>query len=112
MDQVSCIVAIGPRASDSHYAPVGDGETINRGDLLLIDLWGAFEGMVFADQTWMGFMGAEVDARTQEVWEAVRDVRYVVELASASTAHCTSPVSEVRPTASISFQSATDSESM
>ena len=74
-EQVSCIVAIGPRASDSHYAPVGDGETINRGDLLLIDLWGAFEGSVAADQTWMGIMAPEVDERTQEVWEAVRDAR-------------------------------------
>ncbi|MGB1840236.1 MAG: M24 family metallopeptidase [Longimicrobiales bacterium] len=75
VDQVSCIVAIGPRASDSHYAPIGDGETINRGDLLLIDLWGAFAGSVAADQTWMGIMASEVDARTQEVWEAVRDAR-------------------------------------
>lgn len=74
-EQVSCIVAIGPRASDSHYAPVGDGETIKRGDLLLIDLWGAFEGSVAADQTWMGIMAPEVDDRTQEVWEAVRDAR-------------------------------------
>jgi Xaa-Pro aminopeptidase len=73
--QVDCIVAIGPRASDSHYAPVGAGETIERGHLLLIDLWGAFDGSVAADQTWMGFVGSEVDARTQEVWEAVRDAR-------------------------------------
>lgn len=75
VDQVSCIVAIGPRASDSHYAPIGDGETIHRGDLLLIDLWGAFPGSVAADQTWMGIMASEVDPRTQEVWEAVRDAR-------------------------------------
>lgn len=74
-EQLSCIVAIGPRASDSHYAPVGAGETINRGDLLLIDLWGAFPSSVAADQTWMGYMGSEVDARTQEIWEAVRDAR-------------------------------------
>lgn len=71
----ACIVAIGPRASDSHYAPVGAGETINRGDLLLIDLWGAYEGSVAADQTWMGVMADAVDARTQEIWEAVRDAR-------------------------------------
>ena len=75
VEQVSCIVAIGPRASDSHYAPVGEGETINRGDVLLIDLWGAFPGSVAADQTWMGIMAPSVDARTQEVWEAVRDAR-------------------------------------
>ena len=75
VDQMDCIVAIGPRASDSHYAPVGAGETIERGHLLLIDLWGAFEGSVAADQTWMGYLGSSVDARTQEVWEAVRDAR-------------------------------------
>lgn len=75
VDQVSCIVAIGPKASDSHYAPVGDGETIRRGDLLLIDLWGAFPGSVAADQTWMAVMDDAVDTRTQEVWEAVRDAR-------------------------------------
>jgi len=75
VDQASCIVAIGPRASDSHYAPVGAGETIARGDLLLIDLWGAFEGSVPADQTWMGVMAPAVDERTQEIWTAVRDAR-------------------------------------
>ena len=75
VDQASCIVAVGPKASDSHYAPVGDGETIRRGDLLLIDLWGAFERSVPADQTWMGIMAPSVDERTQEVWEAVRDAR-------------------------------------
>ena len=75
VDQASCIVAIGPRASDSHYAPIGAGETINRGDLLLIDLWGAYPGSVPADQTWMGVMAPSVDERTQEIWEAVRDAR-------------------------------------
>lgn len=75
VDQVSCIVAIGPNAADSHYAPQGTGETIRDGDLLLIDLWGAFAGSVPADQTWMGVMAPEVDARTQEIWEAVRDAR-------------------------------------
>jgi len=70
-----CIVAIGPKASDPHYSPVGTGETIGEGDVLLIDLWGAFEGSVPADQTWMGFLGTSVDGYTQTVWEAVRDAR-------------------------------------
>lgn len=73
--QASCIVAIGPKASDSHYAPIGAGETIRRGDVLLIDLWGAFPGSVPADQTWMAVMDDGVDPRTQEIWEAVRDAR-------------------------------------
>jgi Xaa-Pro aminopeptidase len=77
VDQVDCIVAIGRTASDPHYAPVDAGEKIDRGHLLLIDLWGAFEGSVAADQTWMGFLGSEVDPRTQEIWRAVRDARDV-----------------------------------
>jgi len=74
-DQMDTIVAIGRTASDPHYAPVGSGEPITRGSLLLIDLWGAFPGAVPADQTWMGLLGSSVDERTQQVWEAVRDAR-------------------------------------
>ncbi|HIF57802.1 MAG: Xaa-Pro peptidase family protein [bacterium] len=70
-----CIVAIGRTAADPHYSPEGKGETIAAGDLLLIDLWGAFDGAVFADQTWMGLLSGAVDSRTQEIWNAVRDAR-------------------------------------
>jgi len=71
----ACIVAVGRTASDPHYEPPGDGETINKGDLLLIDLWAGKPGSVPADQTWMGMMDSKVDPRTQEIWEAVRDAR-------------------------------------
>jgi len=74
-EQMDCIVAIGPKAADPHYAPEGEGETIKRGSVLLIDLWGGFPGSVPADQTWMGFLGAKLDKRTHKVWEAVRDAR-------------------------------------
>jgi len=73
--EADCIVAVGRTASDPHYSPPGAGETIDRGDLLLIDLWAGKDGSVPADQTWMGMMGSSVDARTQEIWEAVRDAR-------------------------------------
>lgn len=71
----ACIVAIAKNAADPHYAPEGAGATINRGDLLLIDLWAGRPGTVPADQTWMGMMAASADDRTQEIWEAVRDSR-------------------------------------
>jgi Xaa-Pro aminopeptidase len=74
-DQMDCIVAIGPRAADPHYAPEGAGETIAKGAVLLIDLWGAFAGSVAADQTWMGALASSVDVKTLEVWETVRDAR-------------------------------------
>jgi Xaa-Pro dipeptidase len=73
---VDCIVAIGPRAADPHYHPGSEGEPIRRGDLLLIDLWGRPSPRdVAADQTWMGYMGAELPESARPVWEAVRDAR-------------------------------------
>jgi Xaa-Pro dipeptidase len=47
---------------------------IKRGDVLLIDLWAREAGQPFADQTWVGVLGTP-DAKTTEVWEAVRDAR-------------------------------------
>jgi len=73
--ETDCIVAVGPRAADPHYAPEGTGDPIERDALLLVDLWGGFEGSVPADQTWMGFLGTGLDDRTDEVWRAVRDAR-------------------------------------
>jgi len=69
-------VAIGVTAADPHYAPDGEGETIERGDLLLIDLWGrTSERAVSADQTWMGMMDDHVPDRVREVWSAVSEAR-------------------------------------
>ncbi|MGI9627181.1 MAG: M24 family metallopeptidase [Longimicrobiales bacterium] len=74
--QRDCIVAIGPKAADPHYDPGEVGEPIGRGDLLLIDLWGAMhDESVPADQTWMGYLGAELPDRFQELWTCVRDAR-------------------------------------
>jgi Xaa-Pro aminopeptidase len=69
-------VAVGARAADPHYAPSGEGETIVRGELLLIDLWGrTSEAAVSADQTWMGMMDDHVPDRVREVWDVVREAR-------------------------------------
>jgi Xaa-Pro dipeptidase len=69
------IVAIGPNASNPHYEPMADGSAlIDRGAILLIDLWAREEEGVFADQTWMGSLG-QPSARDLEVWQAVRDAR-------------------------------------
>ena len=74
--QADCIVAIGPKAADPHYDPGEVGEPIRRGDLLLIDLWGAcHEDSVPADQTWMGFLGSELPPRIAELWNVVKAAR-------------------------------------
>jgi Xaa-Pro aminopeptidase len=69
------IVAIGPNAANPHYEPTAaSSATINRGDILLVDLWAREKNGVFADQTWMGSLGAP-SARDSTIWLAVRDAR-------------------------------------
>ena len=69
------IVAIGPNAANPHYEPTAESSaTINRGDILLVDLWAREKNGVFADQTWMGSLGAPSE-RDSAVWQAVRDAR-------------------------------------
>ncbi len=74
--ELDCIVGIGRTAADPHYQPGDIGEVIDTGELLLIDLWGKPGTRdVFADQTWMGYLGSTVPNRVQHIWEAVRDAR-------------------------------------
>jgi Xaa-Pro dipeptidase len=69
------IVAIGPNAANPHYEPTAaNSAAINRGDILLIDLWAREKGGVFADQTWMGSLG-QPGERDKSIWLAVRDAR-------------------------------------
>jgi Xaa-Pro dipeptidase len=69
------IVAIGPNAANPHYEPTAErSATINRGDILLVDLWAREKNGVFADQTWMGSLGTP-SSRDNTIWLAVRDAR-------------------------------------
>ncbi len=69
------IVAIGPNAANPHYEPEEKSSAkIERGNILLIDLWAREPNGVFADQTWMGALG-DVSERDRKIWEAVRDAR-------------------------------------
>jgi Xaa-Pro dipeptidase len=71
-----CIPATGVNAANPHYGPAGNGATFRKGDVVLLDLWAKeSEASVFSDQTWMAYLGAEVPARTIEIFNAVRDSR-------------------------------------
>lgn len=74
---VDSIVAVGPNAADGHYEPTPrDAAPIEQDRVLLIDLWGREPGSVFADQTWMGFLGPEVPDQVRNAWEAVCEARH------------------------------------
>jgi len=71
------IVAAGEHAANPHHDPTGQADTvIERGGVLLLDLWaGTAIDTVYADQTWMAFVGGEVPGEVAHVFDVVRDAR-------------------------------------
>ncbi len=69
------IVAIGPNSAKPHYEPPAAGSApLEPGLTLMIDLWGRVAGepeAVYADQTWMGYLGPEPPAALEAGWRAV-----------------------------------------
>jgi Xaa-Pro aminopeptidase len=85
------IVAVNANAGNPHYEPTDEHSALIRsGDLLLLDLWCREKEAeaVFADITWMGFVGKSVPGRYDDVWRAVagaRDaaIQYVLDSAKS-----------------------------
>ncbi|MGQ0562732.1 MAG: M24 family metallopeptidase [Gemmatimonadota bacterium] len=66
------IVANGENAANPHYEPQGLGAQFKRGDVVLIDLWAKEnESTVFADQTWMAYLGGQVPQRVADIVKVV-----------------------------------------
>lgn len=88
------IVAFGANAANPHYAPVeGRDAKLERDQVVLLDLWaGRSLGTVFADQTWMGYSGANPSERVLRVWDAVRAAREAACLAIQEAVRARRPV--------------------
>lgn len=72
------LVAIGPNASDPHYTPTEKRfSKIVSGDLVLIDMWAKYiePGSVYADITWMGYVGETVPNKYAERFSIVKAAR-------------------------------------
>ncbi len=71
------IVGTGANAANPHYEPKQDADVaIRKGEVLLIDLWGGVRvDTVYADQTWMAFVGRTPPDEVVKVWKVVRDAR-------------------------------------
>jgi Xaa-Pro aminopeptidase len=71
-----CIAATGLNAADPHYGPVGAGSTFVAGDVVLLDLWARESANgIYADQTWMAYLGASVPERAAVLFGLVRGAR-------------------------------------
>jgi Xaa-Pro aminopeptidase len=69
------IVAVNTNASNPHYGPTVDIHSpIHEGDVVLIDMWAKLdrEDGVYADITWMGYVGSEVPAHVEERFQILR----------------------------------------
>jgi len=71
------IVAVNEHAANAHYGPTAEKHAeIRAGDLLLIDLWGKEDDdAVYADQTWMGYLGETVPDRLAQIFGVLTAAR-------------------------------------
>jgi len=72
------IVAVNAHSADPHYAPApGTSDEIKRGDFVLIDLWAREPEAerIYADFTWVGFVGDKIPEAHARVFAIVADAR-------------------------------------
>lgn len=75
------VVAVNSNSSNPHYEPSAQVYThIQEGDWVLIDLWARHTepGAVFADITWVGYIGNRVPAQHQKIFDVVKRARDLV----------------------------------
>ncbi len=71
-----CIVAIGANAANPHYGPINGGARLEPGQVVLLDLWAKeTDDSVYADQTWMAYLGEAVPDRAARLFAIIRDAR-------------------------------------
>ena len=72
------IVARNEHAGNPHFEPsAANSQPIGDGDVLLLDLWAKEPGddSIYADITWMAFVGARPRDEVQHVWNVVSGAR-------------------------------------
>jgi Xaa-Pro aminopeptidase len=72
------IVAVGPHSGDPHYATTPESDSLIReGDFVLIDLWAKLKKprAVYSDLTRVAYVGREVPARYEEIFQIVARAR-------------------------------------
>ena len=76
--QTPPIVAVNEHSADPHYRPAAKHDrAIGRGDFILLDLWAkeATPESIYADFTWVAFVGDNVPAEHARVFKIVANAR-------------------------------------
>jgi Xaa-Pro aminopeptidase len=74
-------VSVNANSGNPHHEPVPtNSASIEPGDWVSIDLWARYPGEhnVFADMTWVGYVGQEIPAQYQNVFNIVKQARDAV----------------------------------
>ncbi len=71
------IVGAGRNTSLPHYFPGDAGDPLKPGQVVQLDIWGKLKrpDSVYADISWVGFLGAKPPAEVERAFEAVREAR-------------------------------------
>jgi Xaa-Pro dipeptidase len=72
------LVAVNGNAGNPHYSPIAERSApVRRGDLLLLDFSAPLPGddSIFADYTWMAYLGERVPERIAGLFEIIRCAR-------------------------------------
>ncbi|MBI2840341.1 MAG: aminopeptidase P family protein [Acidobacteria bacterium] len=72
------IVAVNENSGNPHYSPSeAVTKPITKGDLVLLDIWAKLKGSstIYADVTWVGYVGDSVPERYREIFEVVSGAR-------------------------------------
>ncbi len=72
------IVGVGPHSGDPHYSPErGSDAEIRKGDFVLLDMWAKLDrpGGVYSDLTRVGFVGEQVPAQYEKIFQIVAAAR-------------------------------------
>ena len=69
------IVGVGAHTADPHYAPEGDGAPLIENEVLQLDMWAKAPGGIFADISWVGYLGDKVPPEVAEVFDTLVSAR-------------------------------------
>jgi len=71
------LVATGKNTGNPHYFPEGEGAVLKKGDVVQLDIWAKLgkPGSVYADISWVGYLGNSVPHEVARVFMAVTSAR-------------------------------------
>lgn len=77
------IVGTGSSSADPHYTVRGAGKTLRQGEVVQFDIWAKYPGGIYADISWVGYLGStpppELSRPFEELLAARDQVKTAIE---------------------------------